>query len=152
VTHTQDRWQTIEARDLQVGDRLRTGPDEAGLEATEVQSWEAEGMGPHVSVTWVSVTGSITRDLIDANDKLQVLRRATTQAWTLTWPTEPGWYWTWEPGEDGMPNNLEPAQVIERRNKTPGYGLSGVAIYERDYPRLHWGPRIEVPQPPEDAP
>ena len=65
------------------------------------------------------------------------------QAWSLTWPTEHGWYWTWKPGENGKPDRMEPAQVTSL-----GYGIDGIAIYARDYPHLHWGPRIEAPAAP----
>ena len=72
----------------------------------------------------------------------------TADTWTLTWPTKPGWYWTWEPGEDGMPDRQEPVKVVERRDGTLVYGMDGIAIHAADYPRLHWGPRIVVPPPP----
>lgn len=87
MTTSEDRWQLIEARELQVGDRLRTGPDEAALEAVEVQLMEAENMSPHMSVTWVAFTGAVTRDLIASDDKLQVLR-----GWALGWRPRPVQY------------------------------------------------------------
>jgi hypothetical protein len=79
---------------------------------------------------------------------VQVTDELRDPAWSLAWPTEPGWYWTWEPGEDGMPDRLEPAQATRSRDGSMHYGMDGISIYASDYPRLHWGPRIEVPPAP----
>jgi hypothetical protein len=74
--------------------------------------------------------------------------RATT--WSNEWPTEPGYYWTWD-GREMSPGRVA---VVEAWGCVPGvyYSVGNAAAYPSGWPDLKWGPKIAEPEPPITTP
>lgn len=70
--------------------------------------------------------------------------------WSSEWPTEPGWYWTFDP--DSCRPRQEPGQAILIGGKDIIHGIGGAVAYKREWPSLLWGPRIPIPDAPNGLP
>lgn len=72
--------------------------------------------------------------------------------WTAEWPTEPGWYWTWDPNTSRRP---EPGRVMllgPKSRRSTLHFVGGAPTNRDRWPSLLWGPRIEVPDAPDGTP
>jgi hypothetical protein len=76
--------------------------------------------------------------------------------WTTDWPTVPGWYWVWKASDrpEGWPlrETVRVRWAGTGKNRHLLYTGMGAVLYESEWPGLHWGPRIDVPDAPDGTP
>lgn len=68
-------------------------------------------------------------------------------SWTATWPTEPGYYWFWDPS---FPDVVEPGQMrlAGAHNQYSFHTRAGEIVYAYDYPGVMWHPMEQPPAAP----